>query len=430
VIIVDKSLQARADANDPIRVGVVAAGFAGRGFVHQVELGTPAGMNVSVVANRTLSDAARAFTDIGIDDFETVSSAAELTSAMERGKRAITDDPTLVTENDAIECLVEASGEIEFGCRNAVSAIDHGQHVVLLNAELDSTLGPILAHRARQAGVVFTDADGDQPGVLMNLAREAQMMGFTPVVYGNIKSLLDHRRTPETQKGFAENVFQRPKHITSFADGTKIASEMICVANATGFGVSQRGMEGPEAKRVEEAPGLFPAEELFDKGEGIVDYILGAEPSFGVFVLAYSDNWFHRRYMKIYKMGEGPVYLFYRPFHLSPIETPLSVARAVLFHDASITPLGAPVVDMVTYAKFDLQSGTKLDGIGGFNQYGMMENSPVARRENLLPMGLRDGCALLRGVPQDTPLTFDDVVLPEGRLSDQLWQEQLATFPN
>ena len=148
-----------------------------------------------------------------------------------------------------------------------------------------------------------------------------------------------------------------------------------------------------------------------------------------MFILAHSDNWFHQRYMKIYKMGEGPVYLLYRPYHLSPIETPLSVARAVLFHDASIAPLGAPVVDMVTLAKFDLTAGTKLDGIGGFNQYGVMENSPVARRENLLPMGLTDGCTLLRDVPQDTPLTFDDVELPAGRLSDQLWQEQLATFP-
>lgn len=428
MIIVDKALQARKDARNPIKVGVIAAGFAGRGFVHQIELGTPDGISVSVVANRTLNEAAKAFTDIGIDDFHVVSSAAQLRSAVEHGKRAITDDPTLVTEAEGIECLVEASGEIEFGCRNIVSAIQHGQHVVLLNAELDSTLGPVLKARAQQAGVVFTNADGDQPGVLMNLAREAAMMGFTPVVYGNIKSLLDHRRTPETQQAFAERVFQRPKHITSFADGTKIAAEMACVANATGFGVSRRGMEGPRAKRVEEAPGLFPVEELHAKGEGLVDYILGAEPSFGVFVLAYSKNWFHQRYMKIYKMGDGPVYLFYRPYHLSPIETPLSVARAVLFNDASVTPLGGPVCEVITLAKFDLKAGTQLDGVGGFNQYGVMENTAVARRDNLLPMGLTDRCILKRDLPQDTPITFNDVELPAGRLSDELWQEQLALF--
>lgn len=427
MIIVDKALQARQDAGNPVRLGVVGAGFAGRGFVHQVLQATP-GMDVAVVANRTLSEAAKAFTDIGIEDVVTVSSAAELQAAIVRGQRAITDDPTLVTSADGVECVVEATGEIEFGAHTAVSAIEHGKHLVLLNAELDCTLGPILKVRADSAGVVFTDADGDQPGVIMNLAREAEMLGFTPVVLGNIKSLMDHRRTPETQAGFAANVFQRPKHITSFADGTKIAAEMACTANASGFGVSQRGMAGPAAARVEEAPGLFPAEKLFQEGTGIVDFIIGAEPSFGVFVLAHSDTWFHQRYMKIYKMGDGPIYTFYRPYHLSPLETPLTVARAVLFGDAAVTPKGAPVCDVISLAKFDLTAGTRLDGVGGFTCYGVMENSPQARAENLLPMGLTDGCVLKRDLPQDAPITFDDVELPAGRLSDQLWGEQCARF--
>ena len=269
---------------------------------------------------------------------------------------------------------------------------------------------PILKVRADAAGVVFTDADGDQPGVIMNLAREAEMMGFTPVVLGNIKSLMDHRRTPETQAGFAANVFQRPKHITSFADGTKIAE--MRTANAPGFGVSERGWPAPRPSGSKRRwPG--PAEKLFQEGTGIVDFIIGAEPSFGVFVLAYSDTWFHQRYMRIYKMGDGPIYTFYRPYHLSPLETPLTVARAVLFNDASVVAESAPVRDVVALAKFDLDAGTRLDGVGGFT-YGVMENSPQARSENLLPMGLSDGCTLKRNVPQDAPITFDDVELPSG----------------
>ena len=297
MIIVDKALQDRQAAGDPVRVGLVGSGFAGQGFVDQVTGHTP-GMEISVVANRTLDGAAQAFRQIGIDDVAVVSSAAELDAAMAARRPAITDDPSLVTGCDRVEAVVEATGEIEFGSHTAIAAIENGKHLVLLNAELDCTLGPILKKKADAAGVVFTDADGDQPGVLMNLAREAEMMGFTPVVYGNIKSLLDHRRTPETQKGFADAVFQRPKHITSFADGTKIAAEMACVANATGFGVSERGMEGPECKRVEEAVNLFDAEKMFLDGTGIVDYILGAEPSFGVFVLAHSDSWLHERYIR------------------------------------------------------------------------------------------------------------------------------------
>ncbi|HNI35332.1 MAG TPA: hypothetical protein PLV93_08020, partial [Microthrixaceae bacterium] len=418
MIIVDKALQDRQAAGDPVRVGLVGSGFAGQGFVDQVTGHTP-GMEISVVANRTLDGAAQAFRQIGIDDVAVVSSAAELDAAMAARRPAITDDPSLVTGCDRVEAVVEATGEIEFGSHTAIAAIENGKHLVLLNAELDCTLGPILKKKADAAGVVFTDADGDQPGVLMNLAREAEMMGFTPVVYGNIKSLLDHRRTPETQKGFADAVFQRPKHITSFADGTKIAAEMACVANATGFGVSERGMEGPECKRVEEAVNLFDAEKMFLDGTGIVDYILGAEPSFGVFVLAHSDSWLHERYMKIYKMGEGPIYTFYRPYHLSPLETPLTVARAVLFNDATITPKAGPVTDVSAIAKFDLKAGDTLDGVGGFKAYGVMENSPIARAENLLPMGLTDGCVLKRDLAQDTPITFADVELPEGRLLDQ-----------
>ena len=427
MIIVDKALQDRQAAGDPVRVGLVGSGFAGQGFVDQVTGHTP-GMEISVVANRTLDGAAQAFRQIGIDDVAVVSSAAELDAAMAARRPAITDDPSLVTGCDRVEAVVEATGEIEFGSHTAIAAIENGKHLVLLNAELDCTLGPILKKKADAAGVVFTDADGDQPGVLMNLAREAEMMGFTPVVYGNIKSLLDHRRTPETQKGFADAVFQRPKHITSFADGTKIAAEMACVANATGFGVSERGMEGPECKRVEEAVNLFDAEKMFLDGTGIVDYILGAEPSFGVFVLAHSDSWLHERYMKIYKMGEGPIYTFYRPYHLSPLETPLTVARAVLFNDATITPKAGPVTDVSAIAKFDLKAGDTLDGVGGFKAYGVMENSPIARAENLLPMGLTDVCVLKRDLAPDTPITFADVELPEGRLSDQLWREQLAAF--
>jgi predicted homoserine dehydrogenase-like protein len=429
MIIVDRALEDRAAAGRPVQVGVVAAGFAGRGLVHQIQSATP-GMRVAVVSNRTLAEAAHAYNDLGIDSGEvvTVATPAELDQAIAAGRPAITDDPALVCSAGPIEAVVEATGEIEFGARVAVDAIDNGKHLVLLNAELDCTLGPALKRRADSAGVVFTDADGDQPGVLMNLSREARMMGFEPVVLGNIKSLLDHRRTPETQAAFAANVFQRPKHITSFADGTKIAAEMACVANASGFGVSMRGMEGPACSRVEEAVDLFPAEQLYHDGRGISDYIIGAEPSFGVFVLAYSDRPFHQRYMKIYKMGDGPIYTFYRPYHLSPLETPLTVARAVLFGDAAVTPLGAPVCDVVAIAKFDLRAGQRLDGVGGFACYGVMENSSVARAENLLPMGLTDGCVLKRDLLQDKPITFDDVELPAGRLSDILWTEQRRTF--
>ena len=315
---------------------------------------------------------------------------------------------------------------MEAGAWTAIRAIDGGKHLVLINAELDSTLGPLLKVRADRAGVVVTDMAGDQPGVLMDLFDEVRMLGFRPIMAGDIKSLLDHRRTPETQRGFAEATFQRPKMVTSFADGTKISAEMAVVANATGFGVAVRGMLGPRATRVEEAPGLFDLDALLERP--IVDYIIGAEPSFGVFVLGYGDEPLVRRYMRTYKMGDGPVYTFYRPYHLSPLETPVAVARAVLFGDPVIAPIGPPVCEVVAIAKRDLRAGETLDGIGGFTVFGDIENAATARSEDLLPIGLSDGAVLLRDLPMDAGIGFADVVMPADRLSHRLWVEQKAHF--
>ncbi len=420
-----RAIEARQAAGDPIRVGLVGAGFAGRGFALRVLTGLP-GFRLVAVANRTIEEAERAYRDAGVDDVERVSTAAQLDRAIAAGRPAITDDPGLVTDAASVEVIVEATGEVEAGAATAVRAIDAGKHLVLINAELDSTLGPILKVRADRAGVVVTDMAGDQPGVLMDLVDEVRLLGFRPILAGNIKSLLDHRRTPETQRAFAEANFQRPKMITSFADGTKISAEMAVVANATGFGVATRGMLGPRAARVEEAPDLFDIDGLLERP--IVDYLIGAEPSFGIFVLGYGDHELVRRYMKFYKMGDGPVYTFYRPFHLSPLETPMAVARAVLFGDPVIAPLGAPVCEVISIAKRDLAAGEVLDGIGGFTVFGSIENAATARAEDLLPIGLADGARLIRDLPIDTPVRFADVELAADRLSVRLWREQLAHF--
>jgi predicted homoserine dehydrogenase-like protein len=133
-----------------------------------------------------------------------------------------------------------------------------------------------------------------------------------------------------------------------------------------------------------------------------------------------------QRYMKVYKMGEGPLYTFYVPSHLGPLETPVTIARAALFGDAAMTPLGAPVTDVVAYAKRDLQPGETLDGIGGFTVYGIMENSSTARAEELVPEGLTDQCTIVRRVAKDEPLTMADIEVPDGSVGWDLWHEQCA----
>lgn len=425
MIIVDQALRDRSQSNRPIRVGLVGAGYIGRGIAQQILTSVP-GMSVAAISNRTIEKAEAAYA-LGTDrEARHVDGPVELQAAMEAGTPAVTDDPSLLCEADGIDAIVEATGEIEFGAGVALSAIQNGKHLILMNAELDATVGPILKVKADAADVVLTNTDGDQPGVVMNLLRFVDSIGYHPVLAGNIKGLIDPYRTPKTQRAFAEAHGQGTKMITSFADGTKISMEMAIVANATGFGVGQRGMYGPRCDHAEDAASLFPEDQLLDGG--LVDYILGAEPGPGVFVIGYNDDPVRRQYMEYFKMGDGPFYVFYTPYHLPHLEAPLTVARAVDFGDAAVAPRGGPVCEVITVAKRDLDAGEELDGIGGFMTYGVIDNADTCRRQDLLPMGLSEGARLKRNVPKDQPLTFDDVVRPDGRLVDALWDEQRDYF--
>jgi predicted homoserine dehydrogenase-like protein len=425
MIIVDTALEKRHQENNPVRVAIVGAGYMGRGVALQM-ISAFRGLKLVAISNRTIASAATAYRQAGIAEVSTVETVSQLKAAMAAGRYCITDDALLLCEAEGIDAIIEATGEIEFGARVTLKAIENGKHVILMNAELDATVGPLLKLYADRAGVIITNSDGDQPGVVMNLLRFVRTIGYNPVLAGNIKGLQDHYRTPETQKGFAERNKQKPKMVTSFADGTKISMEMAVVANATGFKTGTRGMFGPRCKHVTEALDLFPKDLMLNGG--LVDYVLGAEPGPGVFVIGYNDDPIKQQYANYFKMGDGPFYVFYVPYHLPHLEVPITVARAVLFRDAAVAPLGAPVCDVVAAAKHDLKSGQALDGIGGFDCYGMIENSDTTRKEDFLPMGLAEGCRLKRDVGRDEVLSYADVELPAERLCDKLRAEQNELF--
>jgi predicted homoserine dehydrogenase-like protein len=429
LIIVDRALAEREAEGNPIRVGLVGAGFMGRGIALQILRSVP-GMQLVAIANRRVEKARDAYVQAGADDVETVESQAELEDTIAAGRYAITADALLLCRSEQIDAVIEVTGSVEFGSTVVLEAIEHGKHVILMNAELDGTVGPILKRHADRAGVVLTNADGDQPGVQLNLYRFVKSIGVRPVLCGNIKGLHDPYRNPTTQEGFARQWGQNPRMVTSFADGTKISFEQAIVANATGMRVAKRGMHGPTVDtgtHIDVAKELFPLDELAN-GTGIVDYVVGAAPGPGVFVLGTHDDAVQQHYLNLYKLGEGPLYCFYTPWHLCHFEVPLTVARAVLFGDATITPLGPPLVEVVATAKTDLEAGATLDGMGGYTTYGLAENTEVAAREQLLPIGLTESIRLKRAVPKDQVLTYDDVELPEGRLCDRLRAEQAAEF--
>ncbi len=421
MIIVDKALQRREQEGKPIRVGIVGAGYMGRGIALQL-LAPLAGLRLAAISNRTLSKAQQALCEGGVSDFKTVQSVSSLEQAVSRGEYSVAEDPLLLCDAGNIDVIVDATSDMEYGARVVLRALQGGKHVILLNAVLDATVGPILKTYADRNNVVITYTDGDEPGVATNLFRLVRSIGCRPVAAGNLKGLLDPYRTPETQRAFAERVDQSAPMITSFADGTKLSMECTILANATGLKAGKRGMYGPRCAHVKEAANLFPPDQLLNGG--LVDFLIGAEPYTGAFVIGYNENPINQRYMNYFKMGDGPFYVFYTPFHLPHLQVLGTIARAVLFHDATATPLGKPVCDVIVVAKRDLKAGETLDGIGGFTGYGLIDNSEVVQRDNLLLMGLAEGCLLKRDIPKDQPVARADVEMPAGRICDNLRAEQ------
>jgi predicted homoserine dehydrogenase-like protein len=427
MIILDRALEKREQEGRPIRVGLVGAGFMGHNIALQI-VKYVKGMRLVAMSNRTLSKAETAFLEAGVSEITRVETVSQLEESIAKGRQAITNDAQLLCQAEGIDVIIEVTSDVEFAAQVALGAINGKKHIVLMDADLDATVGPILKVYAERAGVAMSGTDGDQPGTLMNLYRWVKSIGYRPVLMGNMKGLLDCYRTPDTQKGFAEKYGLTRKMATSFADGTKISMENALVANATGFGVGTRGMYGPKCKFVNEAKDVYPLEKLLNGGSGMVDYILGAEPGPGVFVLGYDDNPHRKMYMEYNKMGDGPLYVFYTPYHFSAWEVPLTAARLVLFQDAAVSPLGGPVCDVLTVAKRDLKAGEVLDGIGGFDTYGTIDNAEVCRKENLLLMGLSEGCRLRRDIAKDRAITCDDVEMPNNRLIHKLRAEQDAYF--
>ena len=260
-MIVDTALREREATGRPIRVGMVGAGATGRAIA--LQLGTPVpGIRLVAIANRTPEHGERAFREAGVTEWARVDSAREAEEAIARGVPVLTDDPSVLTACDAIDVLVEVTGTVEAAAGVVLDAFEHGKHVVLVNAELDSLIGPILKVKADQAGVVVTHTDGDEPGVAMTLLRYLRTLGLRPVAAGNIKGMVDYYRNPETQRAFAEKNDQDVRKVTSFADATKLSMETTVLANATGFHARPPWHVRPACSYVREMANLLPADQM------------------------------------------------------------------------------------------------------------------------------------------------------------------------
>lgn len=398
-------LEGLSQAGTPIRVGLVGAGQMGRGFVAQVS-GIP-GMEVVAAADVDAERALTAFREAGSEPVEGLNGSPE--------RPAVTTDAVELARSESVDVVVEATGVPEVGARVAYEAIHNGKHVVMLNVETDVTVGAVLARMAKSAGVVYTGSAGDEPGAIMELYDFARSLGFDVIVAGKGKNNpLDVSATPESLAEEAEQKRMNPKMLASFVDGTKTMVEMAAVANATGFSPDTPGMHGPEEtdpNRLGEVFSLADEGGLLS-GYHTVDYVRGVAP--GVFVVVRSEEGLVRETLRYLGQGAGPNHVFYRPYHLTSLETPISVVRAAVYGEPTIVPLPAPTAEVVAVAKRDLKAGEKLAGIGSADYYGRVYR--VEEATGMLPLGLASGARTTRPVARGEVIARSGVELAEESL--------------
>lgn len=371
----------------PIRVGLVGVGQMGRGLIAQVG-GIP-GMEVVAAADLDLERTLGAFREGGLDPVEGADGRP--------GRPAVTQDPMDVVRSASVDVVVEATGIVEVGARVAYEAILEGKHVVMLNVETDVTVGAVLGRMARSAGVVYTGSAGDEPGAILELHDFARTLGFEVLVAGKGKNNpLDPSASAESVDEEAREKGMNPKMLASFVDGTKTMVEMGAVANATGLSPDVPGMHGPEEFVPDRLADVFRLRQDGGvlSGYGVVDYVRGVAP--GVFVIFRSPEGPVRETLEYLGQGAGPNHVLYRPYHLTSLETPISVARAAIYGEPTIACSPSPTSEVVAVAKRNLMAGEKLGSIGSADYHGWLYAASDAR--DMLPLGLASGARITRNV--------------------------------
>ena len=405
-----------AEEHGDAPVAVVGAGYVGTGVIHSIAQSP--GMAPALIVNRNTDRAVDALTRLGIDDESIVISedATTLAEAIRSGNPAVTTHASLLTELP-VGVVVEVTGALDYGTETILAALDAGKHVVSFNAEADSLLGWLFHQRARANDVIYTIADGDQPGVLFRLHQQIEAMGFEATAFLNCKRHLDIHQNPETGAGYAARDTTSSHMTTAFGDGTKMQVEQAVVANATGTIPDVRGMHGIDST-VANASVDIPAAL---SAPGRVDFTLGGDFGAGVGIIGRHPNHeLHEQAMGFYKMGPGPDYFFFRPYHLVHLEVPLTLAE-LLVDSEPLATIDAPhVAEVVAIAKKDLEAGETLDGIGGFSAYGHIDTAEGA--SGFLPVGLVEYATTTSAVAKDSPIPLAAVTLDESTTVVTQWR--------
>ena len=422
---IDTKLEAREESGQIIRVGIVGTGQMGRGLVSQMIC--MKGIAPAIVSSRDAERAKYTYLNAGIqpESIAMARSADEAAYHMEKGKYVVCEDETLVSKTSLIDCVVDATGATDMGARVATETIRNGKHIVMLNVETDVVIGPYLKRLADEAGVIYTGSAGDEPGAVMELYSFARAMGMEVKVIGKGKNNgLDRTATPDRMEEEAIRRKMNPKMLTAFRDGTKTMVELCAMSNATGFVPDVPGTHGAAS----DVKGLNTLYRLKEEGgilnrHGVVEFVGGIAP--GVFVTAHTDSEEVAYQLQYLEMGPGPLWTFYRPYHLCSLETPLTVAKCVIDGEYTIVPRGDLVSECVAVAKKDLAAGEVIDGMGGYTAYGLAVEKTQSDTGNCVPFGLiTPGCKMKKSVKKGEMLTHDAIELDTSTLIYKLRKEQ------
>lgn len=407
-----KLLERQRERGRPVRVGLVGAGQMGSGFI--VQIARQKGVEITAVADVVVERAVTALGNAGITDIVQDADIATLCRSIEEGRHVVVNDALALTKLP-LDIVIECSGVPEIAAKVALAALLSGKDVALMTVEADVTVGLLLARIAAQTGNIYTVCRGDEPVECLRLVEYVEDIGLEVVCAGKGKNNpLDRTATPASLADEARAKGMNPRMLCSFVDGTKTMIEMTALVNATGLELSKRSMHGPASTVATLHDTFIPEADggILDRS-GVIDYATGSVAP-GVFVVAKTNDPVVRNELSYLKLGDGPYFTFYRPYHLASIEAVLSIGEVVIDRQASLAPV-AWNADVSAIAKRDLKAGEKIDGIGGEHVYGDAVPAPIAAAGRELPIGLASAGTLIRDVAQGTPVTYDDVELDEGK---------------
>jgi predicted homoserine dehydrogenase-like protein len=391
----------------PIRVSVIGTGSIGKGLANQCKL-TP-GFELCAIADINIQKAIDCAEFLGMP-YAIAGNPSDVRKAIGRGELVVAEDGALVAATEGLDVMIEATSAVYGGAIHARTAMAHGQHVVMMNFEAELMYGPLLMREAAAHGVVYTCSDGDQPTAIKQLVDDITLWGFAPVMLGNMKGFHDLYTNPTKIAPEADKRDLDHKMCSSYTDGSKLCVEMASLANGLNGRVLRPGMNGPRMASIHDIFGHFDFASFWSPGDRpYVDYVLGAKPSGGVFVIGHTGDPFQQFTLDWFPpdMGPGPFYLFYRPYHLGAIEALRCVAEAYLFKSARLAPVHGMKANVFCYAKQDLSPGDEIDGMGGYMSYGLIENLD-GNEEPGLPQLISDGVRVKRAFRKDERITLDD----------------------